>query len=188
MDFFTLVFYSAGVVVIAVPVTCYAYYLYTKCCPGRQPPAVASKPAPAGPKRLICRRIACGSQAEAEQKARKYSAGRDPVLDGPHLNSSHPLNSYHYHLANRAKCMVRGRLYSYTFLFPGPIALTDQLMLEQRSERKKALLQIARHNGLSSVMSDHELGTDALFENDSDYELIDDDDNDSLDDIQYLDL
>lgn len=187
MDFYTLVLYSAAAVAIAVPVACYFFYLYTRCCPGREPP-VAVKPAPPGPGKLIRRRIMCTSQDEAEQKSRRYSGGRDPWLDPPHLTGKNPLPQYHYHLANRAKCMVRGRLVSYEFLFPGIPTIEDQQMLEQRAERRKALQQMAIRTG-PLLVAPHLTTDSALFQNDSDYELIDEeDDDDSMDDIQYLDL
>ena len=73
---------------------------------------------------------------------------------------------------------------SYEFIFPGSPSDAELQVLRQRAERRKAL-QLMLRTGLP-VVPEPISGTEtALFENDSDYELIDDGDNESLNDIDF---
>lgn len=206
MDFYWLVLYAAGVVSIFLPILCYFYYLYTRCCPAREPPEY-HKPVPLQPKdgatvKTGGRRIMCESQEQAKMKARIMSNGLSPVLDPPHRT----LPFYHYHLANRAKVLVRGRLVNYHYMFPGtPNEEELQMLKRRRAEffRMRALLQqqqqipsasphafvsLPKESNKDSTVVDMTGRQVPLFsDDDSDYELIDEEDE-SEDDIQFLDL
>ena len=209
MDFYWLVLYAAVIVVFLLPILCYFYYLCTRCCPAREPPQY-HKPVPLQPKdgatvKTGGRRIMCENQEEAKMKARIMSNGLTPVLDPPHRT----LPFYHYHLANRAKVLIRGRLVNYHYMFPGTPNEQDLQMLKRRRAeffRMRALLQqqqqqqqqqqsvcpqtvvsLPRESNDSTIVDMTGKQVPLFSDDDSDYELIDEEEE-SGDDIQFLDL